>query len=52
MILSLPARYHEKLPHLPFEDVETIRKVTHKVLAETSRMLPEKAPLPAKETTG
>jgi terminase small subunit / prophage DNA-packing protein len=52
MILSLPARYHEKLPHLPFEDVETIRKVTHKALAETSRMLPEKPPLPAKETTG
>jgi phage terminase Nu1 subunit (DNA packaging protein) len=52
MILSLPAAYHEKLPHLPFEDVETIRKVAHKVLAEASRMMPDEPPLPnAKEPT-
>jgi phage terminase Nu1 subunit (DNA packaging protein) len=52
MILSLPAAYHEKLPHLPFEDVETIRKVTHKALAETSRMMPDEPPIPdAKEPT-
>jgi phage terminase Nu1 subunit (DNA packaging protein) len=46
MVLSIPARCQEKLPHLPFEDVETIRKVAHKVLAETSRMMPNEPPIP------
>jgi phage terminase Nu1 subunit (DNA packaging protein) len=46
MVLSFPARCHEKLPHLKSDDIETIRKVAHKVLTETSRMLPVKAPIP------
>jgi hypothetical protein len=46
MILSLPARCQEKMPHLPFEDVETFRKVAHKMLTETSKMLPEEPPVP------
>src|ERR1700704_6233754 len=46
MVLSFPARCHEKLPHLKSDDVETIRKVAHKVLTETSRMLPAEAPMP------
>ena len=46
MVLSFPARCHEKLPHLKGDDVETIRKVAHKVLTETSRMLPVQAPMP------
>src|SRR3981081_3557589 len=41
MVLSFPARYHEKLPHLKGDDIEMIRKVAHKVLAETSKMLPD-----------
>ena len=45
MVLSIPSRCQEKLPHLPFEDVETIRKVAHKVLAETSRMMPNEPPI-------
>jgi phage terminase Nu1 subunit (DNA packaging protein) len=46
MVLSFPARCHEKLPHLKGDDVETIRKVAHKVLTETSKMLPGQAPMP------
>src|ERR1700730_10598784 len=46
MVLSFPARCHEKLPHLKGDDIETIRKVAHKVLTETSRMLPSTAPIP------
>jgi hypothetical protein len=33
------------MPHLPFEDVETIRKVAHKMLTETSKMLSEEPPV-------
>jgi len=46
MVLSFPARCHEKLPHLKSDDVESIRKVAHKVLTETSKMLPSSAPIP------
>ena len=46
MVLSFPARCHEKLPHLKGDDVETIRKVANKVLTETSKMLPGQPPLP------
>src|SRR4030088_59370 len=46
MVLSFPARCHEKLPHLKGDDVETIRKVANKVLTETSKMLPDRAPMP------
>src|SRR6195256_6202196 len=46
MVLSFPARCHEKLPHLKGDDVETIRKVANKVLTETSKMLPAEAPMP------
>ena len=45
-VLSFPARCHEKLPHLKSDDVETIRKVVHKVLTETSKILPCQAPMP------
>ena len=45
-VLSFPARCHEKLPHLKSDDVETIRKVAHRVLTETSKMLPGQAPMP------
>jgi phage terminase Nu1 subunit (DNA packaging protein) len=45
-VLSFPARCHEKLPHLKGDDVETIRKVAHKVLTETAKMLPGPAPMP------
>jgi len=33
MVLSIPSRCQEKLPHLPLEDIEAIRKVARKVLA-------------------
>ena len=52
MMLSIPSRIQEKLPHLPFEDVEAIRKVAHKALAETSRVMPDEPPIPnAKKPT-
>jgi phage terminase Nu1 subunit (DNA packaging protein) len=41
MVLSIPARCQEKLPHLPLVDIEAIRKVARKVLVETSGMLPD-----------
>jgi terminase small subunit / prophage DNA-packing protein len=47
MVLSIPSRIQEKLPHLPFDDVEAIRKVAHKALAETSKMMPEAPPIPS-----
>src|ERR1700730_12142403 len=46
MVLSIPARCQEKLPHLPFGDIEAIRKVARKVLLETSSMLPDQPPVP------
>jgi phage terminase Nu1 subunit (DNA packaging protein) len=46
MVLSFPARCQEKLPHLKHEDSEAIRKVVHKLLTETSKMIPDKAPVP------
>ena len=46
MVLSIPARCQEKLPHLSLGDVEVIRKVARKVLSETSSMLPEQPPVP------
>jgi phage terminase Nu1 subunit (DNA packaging protein) len=47
MMLSIPSRIQEKLPHLPFDDVEAIRKVAHKALAETSKVTPEAPPIPS-----
>jgi terminase small subunit / prophage DNA-packing protein len=52
MVLSIPARCHEKLPHLKGDDIETIRKVVHKVLTETSKALPDQAPVPQTESGG
>ena len=46
MVLSIPARCQEKLPHLPFGDIEAIRKIVRKVLSETSCMLPDRPPVP------
>jgi phage terminase Nu1 subunit (DNA packaging protein) len=46
MVLTLPARCQESMPHLKFEDVESIRKVAHKLLTETSKMLPDEPPVP------
>jgi phage terminase Nu1 subunit (DNA packaging protein) len=46
MVLSIPARCQEKLPHLPLGDIDAIRKVARKVLLETSGMLPDQAKVP------
>ena len=46
LVLSIPARCQEKLPHLPLGDVDAIRKVARKVLLETSSMLPDQPAVP------
>jgi phage terminase Nu1 subunit (DNA packaging protein) len=46
MVLSIPARCQEKLPHLPLGDVDAIRKVARKVLLETSSVVPAQPPMP------
>jgi terminase small subunit / prophage DNA-packing protein len=46
MVLSIPARCQEKLPHLPLGDVEAIRRVARKVLLETSSVVPAQPPMP------
>jgi phage terminase Nu1 subunit (DNA packaging protein) len=46
MVLSIPSRCQEKLPHLPLGDIEAIRKVARKVLVETSGMLPNQPTVP------
>jgi phage terminase Nu1 subunit (DNA packaging protein) len=46
MVLSIPARCQEKLPHLPLGDVEAIRRVARKVLLETSSVVPDQPPVP------
>ena len=46
MVLSIPSRCQEKLPHLPLADIEAIRKVARKVLVETSGMLPDQPAMP------
>jgi phage terminase Nu1 subunit (DNA packaging protein) len=46
MVLSIPARCQEKLPHLPLGDVEGIRRIARKVLLETSSVVPDQPPMP------
>lgn len=50
MILALPARIHADMPHLTFEDVETIRRVVRQVLTETSQIAPEEITQAKRET--
>jgi phage terminase Nu1 subunit (DNA packaging protein) len=46
MVLSIPARCQQDLPHLQFEDFEGIRVVIHKVLTEMAGVMPDNPPIP------
>jgi terminase small subunit / prophage DNA-packing protein len=46
MVLSIPARCQEKMPHLKIDDYETFRVVVREVLTEAATIMPDTAPLP------
>jgi phage terminase Nu1 subunit (DNA packaging protein) len=47
LALSIPSRLQEAMPHLNFEDFETVRRVIHAALNDASEYLPEEPPRPA-----
>jgi phage terminase Nu1 subunit (DNA packaging protein) len=46
MVLSIPARCQEQMPHLRFEDFEKFRLIVRAVLTEASKIMPDEPPIP------
>ena len=46
MMLAIPARCQEEMPHLRFEDFEKFRSIVRAVLTEVAQIMPEQAPIP------
>jgi phage terminase Nu1 subunit (DNA packaging protein) len=46
MVLAIPARCQEKMPHWSFEDIESIRSIVRAILTEASTIMPNNPPLP------
>lgn len=46
MVLSIPARCQEEMPHLRFEDFEKFRSIVRAVLTEAATIMPDNPPLP------
>jgi phage terminase Nu1 subunit (DNA packaging protein) len=46
MVLSIPARCQEEMPHLRFEDFEKFRLIVRAVLTEASEIMPDEPPIP------
>src|ERR1700730_10757591 len=46
MVLSIPARCQEEMPHLRFEDFEKFRSIVRTVLTEAATIMPDNPPLP------
>jgi phage terminase Nu1 subunit (DNA packaging protein) len=46
MVLSIPGRCQVALPHLNFQDFETVRAVIREVLTEAAAIAPDTPPLP------
>ena len=46
LVLSIPARCREEMPHLRFEDFEKFRSIVRAVLTEAATIMPNNPPLP------
>jgi phage terminase Nu1 subunit (DNA packaging protein) len=46
MVLSIPGRCREEMPHLSFEDFEKFRSIVRAVLTEAAGVMPDQAPIP------
>jgi phage terminase Nu1 subunit (DNA packaging protein) len=46
MVLSIPGRCREEMPHLSFEDFEKFRSIVRAVLTEAAGVMPDEAPIP------
>jgi phage terminase Nu1 subunit (DNA packaging protein) len=45
LVLSIPARCREEMPHLHFEDFEKFRSIVRAVLTEAAQIMPNQAPI-------